>query len=121
MCIGLCGHTSLLGRAKDLKDFVKVGKAKQGFVEITLHNDNGNHVTLKRQLYKDTNSTKWYVNGREEREHKVKEVINNFNVQLDNKCQFLPQDKVVEFAKLDCYQLLEETEKAVRINHMMIM
>ena len=23
------------------------------------------------------------------------------------------QDKVVEFAKLDCYQMLEETEKAV--------
>jgi hypothetical protein len=33
------------------------------------------------------------------------------NVQLDNLCQFLPQDKVVEFARLNPQQLLEETEK----------
>ena len=25
------------------------------------------------------------------------------------------QDKVVEFAKLDCYEMLEETEKAVSV------
>lgn len=26
------------------------------------------------------------------------------------------QDKVVEFAKLDCYEMLEETEKAVSVS-----
>ena len=52
------------------------------------------------------------------------------NVQIANKCQFLPQvalhflcgcqncvivsqDMVVEFARMNSYELLEETEKTV--------
>ena len=54
------------------------------------------------------------------------------NVQIANKCQFLPQvvlhfslwipklscvivsqDMVVEFARMNCYEVLEETEKTV--------
>jgi len=35
------------------------------------------------------------------------------NIQLDNLCQFLPQDRVQEFAKMDNYSRLLSTEKAV--------
>jgi hypothetical protein len=35
------------------------------------------------------------------------------NIQFDNLCQFLPQDKVVEFARMDAYELLVATEKAL--------
>uniref|UniRef100_R7WDR8 Structural maintenance of chromosomes protein 5 n=1 Tax=Aegilops tauschii TaxID=37682 RepID=R7WDR8_AEGTA len=41
------------------------------------------------------------------------DVINKFNIQINNLTQFLPQDRVCEFAKLTPIQLLEETEKAV--------
>ncbi|XP_071522811.1 structural maintenance of chromosomes protein 5 isoform X2 [Panulirus ornatus] len=39
--------------------------------------------------------------------------IASFNIQVDNLCQFLPQDRVANFAKMNCMQLLEATEKAV--------
>ena len=43
----------------------------------------------------------------------VKELVASFNVQLDNLCQFLPQDKVAAFASMSPKQLLFETEKAI--------
>lgn len=43
----------------------------------------------------------------------MKEVAKELNIQLDNLCQFLPQDMVVEFAKCDPKTLLEQTQKAV--------
>ncbi|KAL0006943.1 hypothetical protein SO802_008445 [Lithocarpus litseifolius] len=43
----------------------------------------------------------------------ILQVIQRFNIQVNNLTQFLPQDRVCEFAKLTPVQLLEETEKAV--------
>lgn len=43
----------------------------------------------------------------------VKATVAKFNIQFDNLCQFLPQDKVVEFARMDAYELLVATEKAL--------
>ena len=34
-------------------------------------------------------------------------------LQVDNLCQFLPQDKVQDFSKMNAQQLLENTEKSV--------
>jgi chromosome segregation ATPase len=44
---------------------------------------------------------------------KVTETVAGLNIQLDNMCQFLPQDRVAEFAKMLPPQLLLETEKAL--------
>lgn len=34
-------------------------------------------------------------------------------LQVDNLCQFLPQDKVQDFSKMDAQALLENTERSV--------
>lgn len=47
---------------------------------------------------------------------KKEEVVNlvrEWNIQVDNLCQFLPQDRVASFAALSPQQILRETEKAV--------
>ncbi len=41
------------------------------------------------------------------------DLVKSLNIQFDNLCQFLPQDKVVEFARLDPYELLIATQKAI--------
>ena len=43
---------------------------------------------------------------------KVVEAVAALNIQLDNLCQFLPQDRVVAFAQMSPCELLLETEKA---------
>ena len=42
----------------------------------------------------------------------IEELIKSLNIQVDNMCNFLPQDKVVEFTRLDPIQRLKETQKA---------
>jgi chromosome segregation ATPase len=39
--------------------------------------------------------------------------VNDLNIQVANLCQFLPQEKVAEFARMNPQELLENTEKAV--------
>lgn len=36
----------------------------------------------------------------------------SYSIQIDNLCQFLPQDRVVEFAGLSTVELLKETQRA---------
>lgn len=40
-------------------------------------------------------------------------IFHLFKFQVDNLCQFLPQDKVQEFSKLSNHDLLSETERSV--------
>ena len=46
---------------------------------------------------------------------KVEDLVNDLNIQVGNLCQFLPQEKVAEFARMNPQELLESTEKAVRL------
>lgn len=43
----------------------------------------------------------------------INEIRKEYNIQIDNLCTFLPQEKVQDFAKLNPQQLLEHTEKTV--------
>ena len=38
------------------------------------------------------------------------------NIHVNNLCQFLPQDKVADFAKMSSKELLDSTERAVSNN-----
>jgi len=41
--------------------------------------------------------------------------MKKLHIQVDNLCQFLPQEKVAEFTNMSKCDLLENTEKCVRI------
>lgn len=45
----------------------------------------------------------------------------SFSIQIDNLCQFLPQDKVVEFAAMTPVELLKSTQRAVASQEMIDM
>ena len=113
LVLGLGGAPKLLGRAKKLSEFIRHG-SEVAWVELELAraSSNGKNVTIRRTLRKD-NTSEWHLNGSLATKVEVKALIDSVNIQIDNVCQFLPQDKVVEFAKLDQYELLKETEKAV--------
>jgi len=55
----------------------------------------------------------WTVNGAQARQGDVSKLVrDHFSIQLDNLCQFLPQDRVSEFARLTPAALLVETQRA---------
>ncbi|GAU38915.1 hypothetical protein TSUD_119810 [Trifolium subterraneum] len=98
IALGLCGEPQLLGRATSVGAYVKRGE-ESGHVKITLRGDQKEeNITIMRNTVAKKD---------------VAETIQRFNIQVNNLTQFLPQDRVCEFAKLTPVQLLEETEKAV--------
>ncbi|XRB10317.1 structural maintenance of chromosomes protein 5 [Pseudoscourfieldia marina] len=112
LCVGLAGHTKLLGRADKISDYVKRGE-EFGSVKITLASGEGEApVTVFRKIKRD-NSSEWKVNGSPCSKEKVEKLTKEYAVQLDNLCAFLPQDRVVMFAHLKPVELLVETQKAI--------
>ena len=51
----------------------------------------------------------------------VVELARSLSIQIDNLCQFLPQDKVVEFAAMTPVELLRQTQRAVAPQEMIDM
>ncbi|XP_020114190.1 structural maintenance of chromosomes protein 5 [Ananas comosus] len=112
IALGLTGEPQLLGRASSIGAFVKRGE-ESGYIKISLRGDTAEEkITITRKI--DTrNKSEWVLNGTTVPKRDVIEIIKKFNIQVNNLTQFLPQDRVCEFAKLTPIQLLEETEKAV--------
>lgn len=112
IALGLGGEPQLLGRASSIGAFVKRGE-ESGYIKISLRGETKeDHLTIVRKI--DTrNKSEWIFNGKAVPKKNVTDIIQRFNIQVNNLTQFLPQDRVCEFAKLTPVQLLEETEKAV--------
>ena len=112
ICLGLAGSPKLLGRADNVGEFVKHGEAN-GSVELELMNNQGkSNYIIERHITRDNKST-WYLNKKPSSQKVIQDLVYELNIQINNLCQFLPQEKVVEFAKMSPQELLVATEKAV--------
>ncbi|XP_014650918.1 PREDICTED: structural maintenance of chromosomes protein 5 isoform X2 [Ceratotherium simum simum] len=111
ICLGLAGKPAFMGRADKVGFFVKRGCSK-GMVEIELFKISGNLV-ITREIDVAKNQSFWFINKKSTTQKIVEEQVAALNIQVGNLCQFLPQDKVGEFAKLSKIELLEATEKSI--------
>ncbi len=118
ICLGLGWGPQLLGRAKDPSEFVKHG-CKEAAIEVELQrhergpNKTKDNPVVTRKIRKEDNKSTFLVNGKPAPNKMVLEMVKqNFNIQVDNLCQFLPQDRVVEFAQQNTVQMLETTLEA---------
>ena len=59
---------------------------------------------------RDTAISEWKLNGSRSNQKQVVNFVRQLNIQTDNLCQFLPQDKVHEFSKLDAKSQLISKE-----------
>ncbi|CAM8889041.1 unnamed protein product [Rhodiola kirilowii] len=112
IALGLGGEPQLLGRASSVAAFVKRGE-ESGYIKISLR---GNTKEVKHTIMRKIdvhNKSEWLLNGKSVPKKEVISVTQSFNIQVNNLTQFLPQDRVCEFAKLTPVDLLKETEKAV--------
>ncbi|XJO76391.1 hypothetical protein BDV3_006922 [Batrachochytrium dendrobatidis] len=111
IALGLCGRPDVLGRARELQDFVKHGENK-AIVEIELK-VTGKKLVITRTFERGSNQSSWKINGLSAKEKEIKAEIEALAIQVDNLCQFLPQERVSGFAQLSSTELLKETERAV--------
>ncbi|KAK2871454.1 hypothetical protein QQF64_002642 [Cirrhinus molitorella] len=111
ICLGLAGKTSVLGRGDKVGLYVKRGCSK-GSVEIELYRASGNLI-ITREIQVENNQSSWMLNKKHASQKAVEEAVKELHIQVGNLCQFLPQEKVGEFAKMSKIELLEATEKSV--------
>ncbi|CAL9754472.1 unnamed protein product [Musa acuminata subsp. burmannicoides] len=112
IALGLAGEPQLLGRASSVGAFVKRGE-ESGYIKISLRGETELEKIVITRKIDTSNRSEWAINGVAVPKRDVITIIQKFNIQVNNLTQFLPQDRVCEFAKLTPIQLLEETEKAV--------
>ena len=104
-----------LGRAKEVSEYVKHG-CQEAMIEIELAKDGKrfkNNIIIRCTIKRDGNKTIFSVNGKPQGKKAVVELCRSLSIQIDNLCQFLPQDKVVEFAAMTPVELLRSTQRAV--------
>ncbi|EXJ77994.1 hypothetical protein A1O3_09153 [Capronia epimyces CBS 606.96] len=114
ICLGLGWPPSYLGRAKEPGEFVKHGRG-EATIEIELQRQptSRKNPVVTRIIKREGNKSIFTLNGAASTAKAVQTLANSFNIQIDNLCQFLPQDKVVEFAQLSPIELLASTQRAV--------
>ncbi|CAO3651727.1 unnamed protein product [Mucor fragilis] len=111
IALGLGGTPALLGRARDINEFVKTGE-DESTIMIELKKVGTRNVTISRSFKKGSKASTWRINGKASTFRDVQTIVNGFNIQVDNLCQFLPQDRVAEFAELTPPLLLQRTQAA---------
>ncbi|KAI9817554.1 MAG: Structural maintenance of chromosomes protein 5 [Pycnora praestabilis] len=114
ICLGLGWGPQHLGRAKDVSEYVKHG-CQEATIEIELagdHQRHGKNPVIRRTVKREGNKSQFYIDGKSSTQKGVLELARSFSIQIDNLCQFLPQDKVCEFAALTPVELLNSTQRA---------
>jgi len=120
ICLGLGWGPQHLGRAGQYGEFVKHG-CEFSIVEIELQkrrNETSNHV-VRVKIIKDGNGREWWLGGKRTSLKAVQSLCRSLSIQIDNLCQFLPQDKVSEFAALSPVELLLQTQRAAAPEQML--
>lgn len=117
ICLGLGWGPQHLGRAKEVSEFIKNG-CREATIEIELQkgetglNSRQNPI-FTRHMKREGNKSTYMINGNASNNKQVMALARSFSVQIDNLCQFLPQDRVVEFSQMSPENLLHSTQRAV--------
>lgn len=91
---------------------MKNGKNKAR-IEIAIYsNDKGDTVTFHRAFDKESKET-LSIEGEKVKKKEYLRRIKVFNIQVDNLCMFLPQDRVQDFTKMNPQELLHNTQASV--------
>nr|CAD7408937.1 unnamed protein product [Timema poppensis] len=110
--LGLKTKPKVLGRGGNLTSFVKTS-CSSATIEIELLNLQGKNYIIKRVIIAKDGSSKWFLNGDEKSSKEIEDLATKLKLQVDNLCQFLPQDRVQDFARMDHHELLINTIKCV--------
>ena len=119
ICLGLGYASHVLGRASAFGEFVKHGREEAGIeVELQRKPEDAENYVVGLSIRREDNSRKFTINGQRVSHKEVQKLMRSLRIQIDNLCQFLPQDKVAEFAALTPVELLDKTLHAAAAEEM---
>lgn len=110
--LGLGGSPKTVGRGTKISEYVKHG-CDNATTDIHLQGNSDNSFLRITRNFDINERNVWSINGVKKSSKEVLEVINTYNIQVNNLCQFLPQDRVQDFAKMNKQELLKATQLAL--------
>ncbi|XP_073840909.1 structural maintenance of chromosomes 5 isoform X2 [Musca autumnalis] len=109
--LGLGGDPKILARSSSIGDYVKNGcDSAKIAVEIFSHGDDTTKFQRKFDL---SGKSQFFINDQPVTQKKFLESVDHFKIQIGNLCQFLPQDRVQDFAKMNPQEILLNTINSV--------
>jgi chromosome segregation ATPase len=113
ICLGLAFSPKVLGRGDKIAEFVKHG-CSNAEIEIELYKkpDEPKNRVVRVKLTREGDGKDWWIDGKRLSEKGVRSFVKSYNIQIDNLCQFLPQDKVSHFSRMSAVELLQQTQRA---------
>lgn len=106
------GSTKILSERNKLSDYVKNGKEIAKVTVIVFRDERRNRTTFCREFNRK-NKSNYTIDGRKVTEKEYVTQINGLNIQVGNLCQFLPQERVQDFAKQNPQELFASTQHSV--------
>ncbi|GAB0099573.1 Structural maintenance of chromosomes protein 5 [Sergentomyia squamirostris] len=110
--IGMGGSCQTLSRGKKLEDYVKNGKTKAA-IQIDIYKNNEREIVEFYRSFDLTGSGSFKINKEKKKLKEYLAEVKKYNIQVDNLCQFLPQDRVQDFAKMNPEEIFRNTLKSV--------
>ncbi|XP_062563609.1 structural maintenance of chromosomes protein 5 [Armigeres subalbatus] len=110
--LGMGGNCKLLSRSGSIEDYIKNGKdvAK---IEVALYKNAKRDVVMFNRTFNRSGMDRFEIDGTKVSHKEFLNRIKNLNIQIDNLCQFLPQDRVQDFTKMNSRELLLNTQASV--------
>ncbi|KAM0674997.1 Structural maintenance of chromosomes protein 5 [Gurleya vavrai] len=129
----LClGTPTTLSKNMALKDFIKFGQTTatiegffygeakrkpsiRDFTSFNSQNKNFENMTSIKRVF-TINESHFYIDGEKAKKIDVSNLLNSWNINVMNMTQFLPQDRVSEFAKMNSEELFKQVLKSTNIS-----
>ncbi|XP_055383062.1 structural maintenance of chromosomes protein 5 [Condylostylus longicornis] len=110
--LGLGGNPKLLSRSSSVEEYIKNGQAEAN-IEIDIYKNSQKETITFGRAFNSTGKSTYSVDKSTVSHKNYLAAIQNFNIQINNLCQFLPQDRVQDFAKMNPNEILINTMTSV--------
>ncbi|KAI9220614.1 P-loop containing nucleoside triphosphate hydrolase protein [Blastocladiella britannica] len=122
LAVGLSNKPNMIERGSTIYDYVrKDAESKRAIVEVVLSTGAGNPADLvvRRIIDAGTKLSKFEINRKPIKSTSVDTFLRKYHVQVDNICQFLPQERVSALAAMSPVDLLKEVQIAAGSSNML--
>ncbi|KAM8707516.1 hypothetical protein ACLKA7_005060 [Drosophila subpalustris] len=110
--LGLGGDPQLLDRSSSISDYIKSNK-NSATITITIYGRENDCKEAFKRIINNNGDSRFFVNSKDMSKTKFLKIIASYNIQVSNLCQFLPQDRVQDFSKMNPQELLVNTMSSV--------
>uniref|UniRef100_A0A182LZF6 Structural maintenance of chromosomes protein 5 n=1 Tax=Anopheles culicifacies TaxID=139723 RepID=A0A182LZF6_9DIPT len=109
--LGMGGNCKVLSRCDNIDSYIKNGK-ESATIRMSVYQKNGTLRWFSR-TFDHNRLNKFEIDGETVSQQVYLQQIQTYNIQVDNMCQVLPQDRVQDFTKMNPRELLLNTQSSV--------